>query len=327
MPSELPLVRQMAILAEIAQLADNMAVYEDQLVAAGFSAFRPLSEATDSFCLEEEKKPHSRYNIEVAKVFIGTPSGIPGYLARQRPDAYRSAFVEELRAERDAENGIPFLKIPLEERWRQELDPCIRRRRRSFPNPAVQQPLWLVEMLQKRQKLRENESKVHSTGLGSGCGDTPIGWEQFWLTLMRTYIGPEGFSHDQKRSSPFNPVYSKLIGSYWALCFSLESSEDIRLKLQYGSENVEAHTNFRIDLSVRAPGKKAKRLVAPGVWADKMTIRYTELVHGFKWAYGSFANFDEWEAALKAYICLYQMVAKPIDDILNRALRHELPAN
>jgi hypothetical protein len=316
MASELSEVRQLEILSQIAQLAENGPAYQDDLIGQGFSAFLPCQTKSASFCENEEATIHARYDIEVAKIYIGTPSGIPGHIRRQSPTAYRSDFIEKLRLQRDETNGMSYQDIAVSQHWRRELDPCMRRERQLFPYPARDRPTWLIDMLEARRRLRESEAEVHSSHLGDHFDDTPAGWEQFWLELLLVYVGPMGFTLDPKRSSPFLPVYSKQITPYWGLCFSLASAEDIKLQMKFGHDKSDLHTQLRIELSVRAPGRKAGNLIATEVWSGRMPIRYMRLVNAFEWAYGSFTNFDDWEAALKAYVCLYRLVSKPIEDIL-----------
>jgi hypothetical protein len=316
----LPVLRQLEILGQLASIAEKGEVYAMQLIDCGFSAFFPWQNFDASFCENAESETHRRYAIEVAKICLGSPHGPSGYLAHLRPDAYRSDFIERLRAERDARNGVPFKEIPENCPWCRELDPCASRKSWFIFNEPTHYNYRRREMVREHRLLRQQEANMHATGLGQGVEDTPLGWAQFLVAAFDVYLTPLGFLQDRHRSRTFLPVYSKRIAPGWDLCFSLESRRNIELHVRNYSEERGAWTPLEICLDVRAEGRKQRAPFRIGTPPDVLDIRYHYIVNGFGWAYGYFTDLDSFECSIKAYAHFYSFIQVKIEDTLRREL-------
>lgn len=318
---ELPLDRQLKILSSVAQLAENGMSYSEDLATHGFSAFTPWQKFEASFCAPDECDIHRRYVVEVAKMFIGTPSGNPGYLAWSNPEGYRSAFIEQLRAQRDATNGIGFRDIPESTLWCREIDPCARRKMRLLFTDRQNFEQRRDGMLRQHMKYKKSEAKLHTTGLGQNFGNGALDWARFQAAAFSTYLRPLGFEHDKMRSGTFFPVFSKKITPEWDLCFSLASEMEIKLQVKNHGEDRGEWTPLNICLNVRARDKRGEAPFGLGFRPAVMAIRYPWIVEGFDWSYGYFLDFDDWETSIKAYAHLYGLISLPLEKLLYQEIR------
>lgn len=315
----LSLDQQLAILRRVAQLADEGERYSDLLREAGFSAFQPWQDFKSSFCTPDQRTTHRQYVIEEAKLKIGTPSGIPGHMARLNPEGYRSAFIEALRAKRDKVNGASFHEFQ-GPAWLRELDPCECRRMWYVYNDESAHTRARAEMAARHKQLRELEASLHKSDMGQKYDNSTKEWSAFFSDALNKYFSPFGFVPDVKRSSSRLPVYMKKINSIWDICITLQSDQKWADRGFSYSEERGIYKMVDMDLSVRCGNAKKATYIAAGVRPDIMPLRFQHIVEGFGWAYGYFINIDDWESVVKSHATFYGMIECYVLSILCREL-------
>jgi len=290
--------------ATLPNLASNI---EDRLGSINFSAWRPYCKFLESFGTEEEVRIHRTCVIEEARTRLSTP--YPWHLTdTERAQIYQSPFLDGLRVERDRANGVPEKDLSKrydwggERAWRREIDPCKRKQvYASVNHPDDYGAIW-HEMLDEQRRWFESEVVVHATQISRRHTFDNAGRIALFKEAMAQYAGPLDFILDKRWSRPTCPVFSKKISANWNLALILDQPHMLTLT------PFEGHATLILIL-VRSDVKKlGKSQVGDGI-----AIRYSLVILWFGNAYWQFYCQDELETIVKAYVCLYGMVAPVIE--------------
>jgi len=283
------------------------------LKAAGFEAWVPYHEFVLSFAeSEEERDNRMRYIAEWAKQLLGKPNPFR-FTKEQFARIYISSYIQKLRQERDAANGVPTDELSRRypgEFWRHALEACERRKQQfESRNREAYGNRWEAMLEEGRRRL-EDEVIRHATDLHRGYVFDRKGRYGLFTAAMARDAAPLGFSHDKARSRASYPVFSKPLGPRWDLCWTLETGEDFHLSPLEG--------RFTPCLAIRsrdAQGRPTKLQLG-----EFLEIRYPHLIPGFCTAYWKFFGLDELETMIKAHLCLYSLMAPILEPGLQGVL-------
>src|SRR6266567_3003216 len=120
-----------AVCRQFLPIGDGSFDYMGQLQEAGFEAFLPFEDFTLSFAASpDEIDLHRQCVMEMAKTLLGNPWPLM-LVASRRDQLFRSPLLQDLRAKRDEENGLPENQLSSrygggEAWWRSQIDPCLR---------------------------------------------------------------------------------------------------------------------------------------------------------------------------------------------------------
>jgi hypothetical protein len=287
--------------------------YMDALRGAGFSAFAPLQEFTQSYCgFQSEIETHKRYLIESAKYLLGHPFPFPISDVEEQ-QLYRSPLLEELSRERDEGNGVPLSQLTdryPDEIWRLEVDPCQRRSARaSVEDSLAYQARWRSAQEEQRRMFRTDIARHASSVEEVGLSDKQRRYA-FFSNIMNQNALPLGFELDSKRSRTTYPVFSKQVGANWDLCWTIEEPKAFYLNANEG--------RFTPYLQVRSRNLVGR--IDSGETGEFLLIRHSRIVPGFFGAYGKFSDLGGLETMIKAHLFLYGLMAPTIERALMRHL-------
>lgn len=215
-----------AICARLLPIGDKIFEYKEQLRDGGFAAFVPYHEFLDSFCTcEKDQQLHRQCLIEGAKNRLGRP--FPLRMIRAYGEhLYFSPFFQQLLDERDQQNGVPETQLSSRypgELWRQEVDPCERRKTlREITERETYEVSW-NHMLRRQRECFLLEAGRHATDLAAAFSFDQRGRYAFYTAAMERHASALGFQLNKKSSRPNYPVFSIQAAGDWELCWTMDS--------------------------------------------------------------------------------------------------------
>jgi hypothetical protein len=301
------------ICREFLPIGEALFDYIHELQDAGFSAFRPLHEFTQSFCdAQSEIELHKQCLIEEAKCLLGRPFPFPIAEAEERY-LFRSPLLQELSRLRDEENGVPLPELTSrypEETWRLEIDPCRRRSALASVNERLAyQARWKAAQQEQRRQL-ETETARHASNLDMSYTFDRRQRYAFFSAVMEQNVTALGFEFDARRARTHYPIFSKRVSADWDLCWALEESK------AFCSSAFEGR--FAPYLEVRS--RSLIGSIESRNTGEFLFIRYQQIVPGFSSAYGKFLGLRELETMIKAHLYLYSLMAPIVENGLKQVL-------
>jgi hypothetical protein len=300
--------------AEFLSVRHHIFDYMNELRKAGFNAFAPFEDFVLSYAKsDEEVALHNRVIVEEPKMLL---IGLPWRLVRlTRTGPFYSEFIENLKARRDEENGVP--QRELESRypgdrtvWRLEFEPC-RRHMAYFEatNPEAFEAQWKAVVEAGRLRVAEEATRF-ATRLSEAYDFTSGGRHGLFVAVMEQEAKNLGFFYDKERSSPTCPIFSNSVTPNWDLCLAIEDFLTFVLKPFVG------HIDFCLEIRPRElPGGSRK-----GKAEEYLRIRFSRVVPGFFHAYWTFHNLAELETLIKAHLFLYRLMAPIIEGGMKKIL-------
>jgi hypothetical protein len=319
-----------AICRQWVPIGEDVFTYVEQLQAAGFSAFAPIMRFEASYCQsEEERLAHRRYVIERAKQRLGRPNAFPAS-AQERSAYYSSAYLRELIAKRDQDNGVPEQQLAVRfpgEIWRRELEACGRRRVMASMLDGENFEAQGRALKDEIHEIIAREVGVHTLVEGTGglreledndpasvvsrlveLEEESTGELQeferfrFFGKIMDREASRLGFEYDATKSQVNYPVFAKAIAEDWDLCWTIEDRKPfmvpgrglLHLALQL------RHRRLKGPIGARSAGRV-------------LSIPYQFIVPGLSTAYLQFASLREMELIIQAHLCLFGLIAPALE--------------
>jgi hypothetical protein len=307
-----------ALCGELIRICDGAYDYCEQLKASGFSAFQPYEAFFQSFAETPDGSDlHRRIHVEKAKETLGRPWP-PLYIRPEyRRPLFKSRLLEELRAKRDAKNGVS--ENDLEKRysrresfWRRTIDPCDRRSALlEITDKELYDARWSAVF--DSMSLQVQEEALHfATELSKIHTFDKDGRYALFRAVMEREAAPLGFCYDKRKSRPGFPIFSKAITDGWDLCWAIEEP-DMFFWNPFGGRFMPF-----LELRHRDLRGGVKDNAEPG---EFLQLRYTAVVSGFFNAYRTFRGADELETMIKAHLSLYGLMAPSIESGIAKALK------
>jgi len=212
------------------------------------------------------------------------------------PSVYSSDLLFELALARDVENGCSLVdvsKMYPGERWREEIDPCSRRR-------------WYLA-LRKRRELDRMEAAyeesrcdsflrdvdAHKTGISrSYSWDAPRRLE-FYVEAMTTVFGPFGFKVSSRKLGDLPAIFTKAVNENWRIALVPDGS--------LHRKDVNPHFELSIFLYTNRPTEFRPRV------GHVLRIKLDLIVPGFYNGYLVVNSLDELEVAIRARSVLFSI--------------------
>ena len=289
--------------------------YAEQLRVSGFDAFQPYEDFFRSFAkTPDEFDLHRQIRIERAKILLGNPWPPLNWLPEYRRPLFKSPLLEELRAKRDVENGVPETELAKrypggESLWRSEIDPCGRHSAYlEVTHREVYDARWAAAV--EAMKLQvQKETRRFATNLSGTHTFDKDGRYALFTAVMERDAEPLGFHYDKRKSRSNFPVFSKAVAGDWDLCWAIEEPNFF-----YPFEG-----HFEPYLEIRH--RELRGSIRKGTAGEYLHIRYyTSVVPGFFNAYRTFRASDELETMIKAHLCLYGLMAPIIEGGMQKIL-------
>lgn len=309
--------RQAAILSRLVPIGDEIESLSKKLIEGGFTSFCPYRDFQASFCECGDIPEHERYLREEAKLWLGSPNGLPGHYAGLE-QGYTSAIITEMRRNRDLRNGCSYAELKGDEVWKREIDPCLRELARLEAEGSSIPTTRRRALRTEGNRLKSEEILRHALEVDSNPEHSPCEYAERFSDYLDQSFAPLGFHRDEFRSSPFFPVLSKPLTRSWDLCWSAENDQNLRLLPRFSFAEMPPSTPIDLRLYVRAAGTRGPAMVPLFFKAsDVMIIRYHQLIVGFSSAYGRFANPAEMLVVVKAHARLYSFISDFVEAVLS----------
>jgi hypothetical protein len=302
--------RQRDLLRLLSELSSRFPEYLQTLVDRGFALSAMTLDYWNSYCDSDSLAVHQAFLQEEARLFVGTPSGVAGYLADNGGEL-PSQLMSELRAKRFAEFGVPFAE--LRSLWKREIDPCRRRMfylRENDPQKFEEREEAFRRDLTAR---RSEEIAAHVPGwahrIALGSASAPPSLRE---ALEESY-SHLGFAYDKRRSGPLFPVYSKAISDGWSLCVSADDQNKL-IMMNVGADRRSRTTLY---ISCFLSSKKTRLTRSNECRGGYMLpLRVNRLVPGFLVAYSVISSIEDLALSVKANAALCDCVAADLEKIL-----------
>jgi hypothetical protein len=297
-------------------VGDKALEHVAELRRRGFAAFVPRAKFVEAFAeSSEELEIHRRYVVEQAKELLGRPWTIRIY-DEDLERLYSSPFLQELRARRDQENGVPVGELrarysPEEALWRREIDPCRRRMVQcEVHDRAGYQERWAA-MLDEERSALQMEAERHSTGSGRLPHTLDVaGRYRFFSATMERNAAELGFQLNKGKSRPSDPVLTRPIADDWVLSWIIDDKQSFSAHPSHGF--FAPTFGIRSD-RVRGAGSRVES-------GESLTIRYSGIVPGFANGYWKFFDLDELETIIMAHLNLYGLIASAVEAAVSEVL-------
>ncbi len=274
----------------------------------------PYHRFLQSFCESaEELELHRTCRIESAKEAFGRCFPLT---FQAKGVCYRSPVLQGLRDKNDRDNGVPVRLLSKhydreESAWRRHIDPAIRRQvQASIKDKQAADALW-DDMKDEERKLFALETSRCRTDLVEDFGFDEDGRYRFLAALLERELAPLGFQYAASRSSSRYPLYAKPVSADWDLCWALEDQKSFLLWLK-----VEPSLQLR---SRKLRGKVEKYKIDEYLFVD-----YALTILNFGQAYWKYTSLSGIETIIKAYACLYSLMAPRIEQAIHSVLGEAL---
>lgn len=269
-------------------IADKRDLYARSMIDKGFMAFAPHHQLMESFAENDEQIAiHRRCEFESMKERFSTPE------PRMGSQPYWSPFLEEMRAQRDKNNGMSLSEVkstlPLSEYlWRQHYDPCVQGFERAcWKDPSIRESKAVWSAVNARFA---QEAKEKTTELTRARNFAERDQRSTFAALMQRYAGGLGFTADLKMSSARAPVFVKALKGDWSLMFVMRYH-------RYFFWDAPSWT-FPLELILAKRGKRKFKELQLG---DGVTIDYPMAMDQFfATCYKLFSTPEEMELTVRA---------------------------
>jgi len=281
--------RQVKILREVAEVADNSDLLANSLKHQGYISFQAWEEYEISFFNPDEMKDYLKSNLSVRKVMIRSPASLVHEIEKDdRPEFYMFNTRHHLVSVND---------------------PIRIGQRREVLN---------AEFLQYREKERI------TFGVKPPKQDQMAYYDYFRESLIDNF-GPLGFCLDKYRSKLKFPVLSKTLTPQWDLCWSTGAQPAAFYYWPMPKED-GTFPKMYLELLCYVRHKKSRGSVKIPIAFKEfpiMPLRLEYLVPGFGWAYMQFRGVEELPLVISAHACLYGLVGTRVENILTEALQRD----
>jgi len=295
-----------AVCREWSSIGDRVFDVMSRLQQLGFGAFVPLSRLPELFCESEAAcVDHRRYVVEMAKSYLGKPFPFEAS-PEARSQFFSSRYLSDLLAERDAKNGVSEAEVMdryPNETWRMELDACCRDMawsRWNDPELFTQRHSKAVRE-QAAMVAGEASRYVGDVGDGNSLQDIESRYQVFFDVMVRRAT-PLGFEYDKKRSKSGFPIFSKVVGKGWDLCWAIEEAHCFNT-----SPGV-----LELYLELRSAGLTGR--LSQKDRGRYLIIRCRHMVPAFLSAYRVFNSLSELALLINVHLALYQLISSDIEN-------------
>jgi hypothetical protein len=304
-----------ALCLELVPIGDEAYHYATQLENAGFNASMPRRKFIESFAeTAEELELHRRCVVENAKERLGQPTPIRIF-DEDFKQLYFSPFLQQLREQRDRDNGCPVAELHNRykgaESWRREIDPCQRRLVQDGEKHRESHKARFAAMLEAESSALKDEAEHFSTGLGKNFSvfDSK-GRSAFYRDIMERGAATLGFHYDREKSRPNYPIFSKQMTDNWHLCWALENARSFFPNPSEG----------RFDVSLELRSKQLTGRLDKVDSGELLVLRYAAILPNFLGAYARFVDLDQLERIIHAHLYLYRLMAPALENGIKNAL-------
>jgi len=302
-----------AICEQLLPIGDMIFDYMSSLRQTGFAAFVPYYDFLNSFCSSErEQELHRQCLIEGAKNRLARPWPLVMFAPYQEHLPF-SPFLQRLIDERDQQNGVPETQLSSRypgELWRQEVDPCERRKTYMEIVEKESYAISWKTMLSKQRECLRLEVDRHASGLSVDLSFDKRGRYALYAAVMTLAARPLGFHFDKQLSYSDYPVFSQEVAGDWVLCWTIDDEKVFLLSPMEGY--FQPHLALR---SKRVRGRLGKARVG-----EYFFIGYQHVVPGFGNAYWKFQDLNELETVIRAHLYLYSLMAPIITEGIRNAV-------
>jgi hypothetical protein len=323
---------------QFVDLAEDWAENCETMISMGFSAIKPWYRSRFQFCEPHEIESFERMEIEILKEYISDPRPYFPSPLFGNAAGYRSVFLDQLRAERDA-----LLGMSLEEARKLgyvgELQTAIHpaTRRAWLPGSGIHQKQDLTVMEVKA--ARKNDCArltnlalkqvggygVHTTAefedlvrisRGGEHADLALhalghdNLRNFYCDAMEAVFSPLGFALSEAYSSKVYPAFSKQINDSQSIVIGNEMFQ--------GQDLVDSFDRLKISYSVR--NKRCKGARTKTNETNHVVISIDVLLGQLISCYDRFDGLAELELAIRAHGAMYSILAVEIEKAIVRGL-------
>lgn len=305
------------IAERLMSLVDRNSEIGEALVADGFSSFLLLQDWYESYCKDEtEVEKHRRCRIEELKEWLARAIHGP------QEGNYISSYLEKLRRERDAANGMPeedlFARFgPPESYIRSLYDLCELNHALAHQadSEAYEKRSEAAKHAQRQQFKRE--AVLHRSGVGDDWGKNESARLKYFVVLAEHYGLALGFAYEKSKSTRARPALSKSLSDEWDFRFTVTDTSFFGDFVPLiGKASVEQSDTFHpraLPELLMCPKGLKGNLRDVGRPDEVARFLHQQLVYGFDRSYYRFSNNDESELLIKAHMNLLSQVLPEIE--------------